>query len=107
MRCPTPGATRSGFARKSIHVGPDELNAAIVVVGARERAERARRADGDHPRRVGRRGDAAPLQLAVGVLSEVAGGDDDRDAPVGDRLGRQPSADRSSTIHGWRRRSRR
>src|SRR5260221_12741525 len=27
---PTPGATRSGFESKSMNVGPDELNAAIV-----------------------------------------------------------------------------
>src|SRR4026209_2302884 len=27
---PTPGATRSGFAPKSIHVGPAELNFAMV-----------------------------------------------------------------------------
>ena len=75
---PTPGATRSGLAWKSIAVGPRELNAGDGVVAAIDRAVVARRADGDDPRRVAGRADRAVLRLAVGRSAEVArGGDDD------------------------------
>ena len=68
-----PGATRSGFDSRSTAVGPRELYPATasssrlvvphVVVGA----------DGEHPRRVARRGDAAVLRVAGGIPPEVAG----------------------------------
>ena len=47
----------------------------------------ARRADGQHPGRIARRGDPAVLRLAVSVLAEVAGGGDDDDAGVDGALG--------------------
>ena len=57
------------------------------IVAAIDRAEIARRADGQHPRRVAGRRDAAVLRLARRVAAEVAGGGDDDDAGVDGALG--------------------
>ena len=79
-----------GLRLKSTHVGPSELKLASVVVGALERALACstRRPSAPTARYAGR-SDAAVLQLALGVLAEVAGGRDDDDALVDDALGRE------------------
>ena len=86
---PTPGATRSGLALRSIAEGPRELNAAIVVVRPIRRALAIARADRQHPRRVPRRGDPAVLRLPEIVAPEIACRGDDHDAGVDRAPGRQ------------------
>ena len=84
-----PGATTSGLAMKSMAVGPRELNGRHGVVVAPGRAVGVRRADGQHPRRVGRGGDGAVLGVAAGVEADVAGGGDHDDAGIDGPLGGQ------------------
>ena len=60
--------------------------AADDVVGTVRRPLRARAADGQHPRRVAGRADAAVLNLPRRVAAEVARGGDDHDARVDDLL---------------------
>ena len=91
---PTPGATRSGLAAKSIQVGPRELNAAITSSLPARGALMARGADRQHPRRIARRRDAAELRFALGVSPEVARGGDHDDAGVD----RAPAASVSGSV---------
>ena len=86
---PTPGATRSGFADQSTYVGPRELKLASVSSARANGAVGGRRADGEHPRRVARRVDAAVLRKSRGVLAEVARGRDHDHACVDDALCRE------------------
>ena len=86
---PTPGATMSGFASKSMALGPRELNAGHRVVGTGHRALVARGADRQHPGRVARRADRAVLHLTQAVLAEVARSRHDNDAGVHGALGRE------------------
>ena len=61
---PTPGATRSGFAPRSIGRRAARAERRDRVVGAVDRAHVARCADSQHPRRVAGRRDAAVLRAA-------------------------------------------
>ena len=86
---PTPGASRSGFAAKSIHVGPSELNEACRSSLRGVVPEVRRGADRQHPGRIAGARDAAELRSArcCRVLAHVAGGGDDDDAGVNRALG--------------------
>jgi hypothetical protein len=57
------------------------------VVGARDGSLRVLRADGQHPRRVGRCGDAAVLLRARRVPAQVPRGSDHHDAGIDSMLG--------------------
>ena len=98
---PVPGATRSGFAPKSIFVGPDELKPAIVssyrvsvpfVLEAPTVSTHGAFAGAVIP----------PYWSSRRVLAEVAGRAHDNDAAIGQRLGgeRQGSVQSDSVMRG-------
>ena len=94
---PTPGATRSGFAARSIAVGPRELKSAMVSSLAIGRSHVARRADRQHPRRVAGCGDRSVLRPSVGPPARVAGRCDDDDARARPRAA--PPRARKSVVY--------